>query len=165
MLKIKVNNAEAIDVESNEGFFSVNGKSFELDSVKIDAKNYHIIQDNKSYSVELVSVDADKNMQIKVNGNVYNVSVKDQFDLLLQQLGMEDLASQKVKNVKAPMPGLVLGITVTTGQEVKKGDNLLVLEAMKMENILKSPADGIIGKIKINTGDKVEKNAILIEFE
>ena len=62
------------------------------------------------------------------------------------------------------MPGMVLNILVTEGQEVKKGDALIVLEAMKMENILKSPTDGVIKKIAINKGVAVEKNQLLIQF-
>ena len=60
------------------------------------------------------------------------------------------------------MPGLVLKVLVNEGQEFKKGDNLLVLEAMKMENILKAPVDGTVKGIKIKAGDKVEKNEVLL---
>ncbi|MNR65826.1 2-oxoglutarate carboxylase large subunit [compost metagenome] len=69
-----------------------------------------------------------------------------------------------MKEIKAPMPGLVLNVMVQEGQEVGKGDNLLVLEAMKMENIIKSPDSGIVKKILITKGDKVEKNEVLIQF-
>jgi biotin carboxyl carrier protein len=62
------------------------------------------------------------------------------------------------------MPGLVLSVLVKEGDEVKKGDNLFVLEAMKMENIIKSPADVTIKSIKIKASDKVEKNQVLIQF-
>lgn len=165
MLKITVNNHQVLEIEHSGSDLVVNGKSVQIDAQRIDAQNYHILHNNRSYSVELVGEDDNKNMQIKVNGNVYSVAVKDQFDLLLKQLGLEDLATKKIKNVNAPMPGLVLGVSVTVGQEIKKGDNLLVLEAMKMENILKSPSDGKIAKINIAVGDKVEKNAVLIEFE
>lgn len=165
MLKITVNNTEELDVELKADVISVNNLVMELDCVQNDSKNIHILHNNNSYSVELASEDAEKNMEIKVNGTSYKVAVKDQFDLLLKELGMESLASKKVKEVKAPMPGLVLNFMVEVGQEVKKGDNLLVLEAMKMENILKSPTDGIISKISVQKGDKVEKNSILCEFE
>ncbi|HEY9195548.1 MAG TPA: acetyl-CoA carboxylase biotin carboxyl carrier protein subunit, partial [Mucilaginibacter sp.] len=70
----------------------------------------------------------------------------------------------KVSEIKAPMPGLVLRIFVAEGDTVQKGDNLFVLEAMKMENIIKAPADVTVRKIKCKAGDKVEKGQILIEF-
>ena len=77
---------------------------------------------------------------------------------------MDNLTANKIQQVKAPMPGLVLNILVNEGDEIKKGDSLLVLEAMKMENMIKSPTDGIIKKIEIKQGDKVEKNELLVSF-
>jgi biotin carboxyl carrier protein len=77
---------------------------------------------------------------------------------------MDKLHSAKVNELKAPMPGLVLDIVVSEGQEVKKGDALVVLEAMKMENILKSPADVVVKKISVKKGTAVEKNQVLVLF-
>ncbi|MDX1317201.1 MAG: acetyl-CoA carboxylase biotin carboxyl carrier protein subunit, partial [Xanthomarina gelatinilytica] len=74
-------------------------------------------------------------------------------------------ASKKVNEIKAPMPGLILDIHVKEGQEVKEDDALLILEAMKMENVLTSPRDGIIKSISVSKNDTVDKNQLLIEFE
>jgi biotin carboxyl carrier protein len=74
------------------------------------------------------------------------------------------LSSAKVSEIKAPMPGMVLKIFVSEGMEVKKDENLFVLEAMKMENIIKSPADVTVNSIKIKPGDKVEKGQVLMMF-
>jgi biotin carboxyl carrier protein len=79
-------------------------------------------------------------------------------------LGFENAQAGKVAELKAPMPGLVLKILVEQDQVVSKGENLLILEAMKMENMIKSPADGIIKRLLVTTGDKIEKNTVLIEF-
>ena len=83
---------------------------------------------------------------------------------MLSSMGMDLKAGQKIEPVKAPMPGLVLKIMVAEGDEVKKGDNLFVLEAMKMENIIKSPADVVVKTVKIKPGDKVEKGQVLMMF-
>jgi biotin carboxyl carrier protein len=103
-------------------------------------------------------------LQIKINQTTYNVSVKDKYDELLHQLGLDKALSNKLTNIKAPMPGLVLNILVGEGTEVKKGDALIVLEAMKMENILKAPADAKVKSVSVKKGMAVEKNQILIEF-
>jgi biotin carboxyl carrier protein len=115
--------------------------------------------------VEVISFNhTEKKAEIKVNNNIYSVTAKDQFDILLDQLGLSNLNAAKVSDVKAPMPGLVLKVFAAEGAEVKKGDNLFVLEAMKMENIIKSPADAIVKTVKIKPGQKVEKGEILMLF-
>ncbi len=77
---------------------------------------------------------------------------------------MDKMFAQKVNDLKAPMPGLVLDILVSEGQTIQKGDSLLVLEAMKMENNLKAINDAVVKKINVSKGDKVEKNTVLIEL-
>ncbi|MBK7818477.1 MAG: acetyl-CoA carboxylase biotin carboxyl carrier protein subunit [Sphingobacteriaceae bacterium] len=106
----------------------------------------------------------EKTMVLKINSVKYTIELKDKYDELLHSLGMDNVASAKINQIKAPMPGMVLNILVHEGNEVKKGDVLLVLEAMKMENMLKSPTDGIIKKIAVQKGNAVEKNQLLIQF-
>ena len=76
-----------------------------------------------------------------------------------------DNNKKKLKDLKAPMPGLVLDIMVKEGEEVTEGQELIVLEAMKMENAIKSPQDGKIKKIAIKNQDKIDKNHTLLSFE
>jgi len=166
MFKIKVNSKFDHEVELKSNTLTLDGSEFLADTVKLDANNYHILHEQKSYNVEIVSLDiTEKIATIKVNGNIYQLKAKDQFDALLEQLGMANLNSNKISDIKAPMPGLVLKVLVSEGDEVKKGDNLFVLEAMKMENIIKAPADAVIKTIKIQPTDKVEKGQLLILFK
>ena len=131
----------------------------------LNALNYHVIHNMASYNVEVVALDAAaKTAEIKVNGNSYDISAKDQFDRLLDQLGMSSKDTSKISEIKAPMPGLVLKVFVTEGNVVQKGDNLFILEAMKMENIIKAPADVTIKTTRIKAGDKVEKGQVLMLF-
>src|SRR5690606_37986882 len=136
------------------------------DLTRMSDGSIHIIHQNKSYRVRVVSADHEaKTLVVRVNGSDYELAVKDRFDLLLSKLGMSNMASAKVNDIKAPMPGLVLKIIAEAGQEIKKGDQVLILEAMKMENVLKSPGDGVIKAIKVNQGDAVEKTQVLVELE
>ena len=165
MLKVKINNKDehAIEVMGSAG--TLNGNSFSWDITETEQGKFHIIKDNKSYNAELVKFNAEeKSLLIKVNGNNYHLQVKDKYDELLKNLGMDNLNAKKVNEIKAPMPGLVLDIKVNAGDMVKKGDPVLVLEAMKMENILKSPTDGIVSKINVKKGVAIEKNQVLINF-
>lgn len=167
MYKVKVNSKYVFDISSTEGTIQINDQPVELDiQTLIEGKSLHILNNNRSFNVEILEVNQEEKIQtIKVNGNTYTVAIEDKYDILLKQLGMEMTSTNKVQDVKAPMPGLVIKVTVEEGQEVKKGDSLLILEAMKMENILKSTRDGIVSKVLVAKGDKIEKNAVLIQFQ
>jgi biotin carboxyl carrier protein len=164
MLKAIVNKKE-YSIESSEEQMMINGSPLAWDFVKIKEGHFHILYQNKSYQAEVVKVDfTTKSVSLKINNNRYTVDVKDKFDLLLEKMGISSASAGKVNNIKAPMPGLIINLKVAEGDTVKAGDQLLILEAMKMENILKSPGDGVVKKIKVKKGDSVEKNQVLIEF-
>lgn len=165
MHKLKVNNKYdyAIDVANSKVL--INDSEVQADIKQLRTGTWHVIEQLKSYNITLISFDkVAKTAQVRVNNNVYNVSAKDRFDLLLDKMGLTDLAGAKVSELKAPMPGLVLKVFAAKGETVQKGDSLFVLEAMKMENIIKSPVDGVVKSIKVKPGDKLEKGQILLQF-
>lgn len=166
MYDVKVNGQYHHQVEIKEDGIVVDGEAYDLDRVQLEDDLYHVIKDRKSLMAEVLSADHEaKTLTIRVNGNDYEVQLKDQYDLLLERLGMSDIASRKVNEIKAPMPGLVLNVDVAEGDEITKDQQVLVLEAMKMENVLKAPGDGVVKAINVNQGDKVEKNQVLITLE
>jgi biotin carboxyl carrier protein len=165
MLKVSVN-TQMFDIQSDNSNLLVNNEVLDWDLVKISEGKFHILYDSHSYNAEVLEADYEaKSFKIKLNNNSYLLSAKDRFDVLLEQLGMGDAASAKVNDLKAPMPGLIVEIKVQVGDSIKKGDTLLILEAMKMENVLKSVGDGKVKTIKVSPKQNVEKNQILIEFE
>ena len=144
---------------------ALNGQPFAWDIVALGAGRYHVLHEGRSYNAQVVSVDAAaKSMVLKINGQRIELAAKDRFDLLLERLGMSNAAAAKVNELKAPMPGLIVDIRVVPGQTVLKGDPLLVLEAMKMENILKAPADGTVASLKVHLRDNVQKGQVLVQF-
>ena len=165
MSKVTVNKKTSLDVEFGGDGITVDGKSFNWDIVQLSEGYFHILHDQKSYKAEVVKADnAAKTFTFKINNHIHTVEVKDKFDLLLEKLGMNNSSAGKVNSIKAPMPGLIIDMKVKAGDAVKAGDQLLILEAMKMENILKSPGEGIVKLVKVKKGDTVEKNQVLIEF-
>lgn len=169
MYSITVNGSKEVkaDLKLNNTFFegTLNEALVKGDISKVSDYQYHILYKNKSYNIELIKLNKEeKSLVLKVNAVKFSVQLKDKYDELLHSLGLDTLATKKVNDVKAPMPGMVLKLLVNEGDTVKKGDALLVLEAMKMENILKSPADGTIRKIVAQKGVAVEKNQLLIQF-
>ena len=166
-MKATVNNTEFLIKDHNTSPFSfdVNGKQVELDAYLNRNGMLCFLYNNHSYKAELISYnESDKVAVIKLNNARYEAKLKDDTDLLLEKLGITG-QTQKVQSIKAPMPGLVLSINVKEGDPVKKGDGLLILEAMKMENLIKAQSDGIVKKIHIIKGAKVEKNQNMIEME
>lgn len=166
-LKVEITDGKSYQIDlKGQGQASVNGNEIVYDSIEISDGQFHIIKDHISYNVEVVEADYEtKSFIIRVNDKVVSLAVEDRFDLLLQKLGMDITASSGLSELKAPMPGLVLNIPIKVGQEIKTGDPLVVLEAMKMENVLKSPSDVVVKAISVKQGEAVEKNQILIEFE
>ena len=137
-----------------------------LDFIPTGQNSFHIIKGGKNYKAELVSANyAQKTIQIKINGNPYTVKLSDQYDQLVKKLGLSTNNTLKVKSINAPMPGLVLEIMAKAGQEICKGDPLLILEAMKMENVIKSPGDGKVKVVAVKKGAAVDKGQLLIELE
>lgn len=166
MYQIKVDNTNEYQIELEKAGLKLNGEIVEWDMSKVHDGAFHIIRNGRSFNVQVVKADREtKEFVIRVNGNDHVISAKDRFDLLLGKLGMTNLAAAQVKDIKAPMPGLVLQIIAEPGKEVKKGDQVLILEAMKMENVLKAPGDGVVKAIKVKQGDAVEKNQVLVELE
>jgi biotin carboxyl carrier protein len=166
MYKARVNDLFDFEIESKNGETIINKQEETFDIVAIKEGSFHVLFNQKSYNASIVEINkAEKILTININGNDYTIALKDRLDLLLQQLGMSDLAAQKINDLKAPMPGKVLEVLTQTGTAVKKGDALLILEAMKMENILKAGGDGVVKEIKVQKGDAVEKNAVLMVME
>lgn len=151
-----VNNRFDFDLNDNKNW----------DVLEVKKGQFHIVYNNKSFVADVLSHDkTSKTFEIQINSNTYMVQLKDRFDELLHDLGMDVGNSNKDNDVKAPMPGRVLEILVKTGSSISEGEGLVVLEAMKMENIIKSTREGVLKQIHINEGDSVEKNAVLLSFE
>ena len=164
----KITGKQSFDVTPTEGKSEglLNGDFYSLDIEKVDAQTWHILKDNMSYYVQWIERnDEAKTYILKVNGSLIILEAKNEFDILLEKMGMANVGSAKVSKLKAPMPGKVLDVLVTLGQEVVKGDGLVILEAMKMENVLKADDVGVVKSVNVSIGEAVEKNNVLIEFE
>ncbi|NDP28571.1 MAG: acetyl-CoA carboxylase biotin carboxyl carrier protein subunit [Flavobacterium sp.] len=138
----------------------------QLDAISIESTKFHILHQGLPYRAEIISSYFNqKNYTVKVNNSTYHVAILNPLDTLIKEMGFDVGTTKQVNVIKAPMPGLILEISVVVGQTVKESDNLLILTAMKMENSFLSPRDGVIKNIAICVGDSVVKGDLLIEFE
>lgn len=166
-MKAIVNNATVFQVSSNTNRKTVvlNDQSLPLDLLQNGA-HLHFVWKGKSINVEVLSVSKEeKKVILKIDNKTAEVRLEEPLDALLNSLGFSSANSSKIKQLKSPMPGLVLSISAAVGKEIKKDEPLLILEAMKMENVIKSPTDGVVKSISVNAGQAVEKGSVMITFE
>ena len=150
--------SHTIDIDSN----SIEN----MDIVKISSEKYHFIENGTCHECKVISVNTnDKKVTLELDGEIYELNILSPIDNLIKDMGMNVIKDNSQKEVLAPMPGLILEVLIEIGQEVKKDDSLVILEAMKMENILKAEGEGIVKEIRIEKGDTVDKRQVLIELE
>lgn len=166
MLQISVNEKEAVSVAKEGDNWLLDGTMVDCDIQMQPNGLVSILYNNKSYTATIEGVDKKaKTLTLSVNGNLQTVTISEPMDQLLESMGMDLKAMQKAEPVKAPMPGMILKILVEPGQKIAKGDGLLILEAMKMENVLKASVDATVKSVNVQVKTAVEKGAVLIELE
>lgn len=152
---------------------SVNNKfNFELtgeDAISILKTDQLLLlakEEHDTVKAEIVREDfLNRKYILRINASTYEVYLKNELNLLIDELGFTTDISSFRNDVKAPMPGVIVDVLAKPGDQVKTGDGLIVLEAMKMENTLTAPHDGIVKTVNVKKSDSVEKGTILIEFE
>jgi biotin carboxyl carrier protein len=155
-----VNTSEGISFEFDDDDVKA------LDLIKNDDGTYHVLHNNRSYNIIIIKRDLNlKKLLLAVNGREFELSIKDKLDQKLDKLGFTDKKKGGTGEIKSPMPGLVHTIDLTEGQSLDKGDTLLILEAMKMENIIRAENPLTIKSICVKKGDTVAKNQVLLVVE
>lgn len=166
MVTAKINGDKAYNVSLEKAGFRVDGVAQDAEIRVISDVELHVVSNGKSYTVFVEAVKREeKQVLLNIGGKRAEVSLTTEMDQLLAKMGLSGMAAKKASDIKAPMPGLIRGISVEVGAAVKKGDAVIILEAMKMENVIKSPNDGVVKKIAVKIGESVDKNQLLIAFE
>lgn len=148
----------------DEKHVSVDGKVYEIDFESVSGQPvYSLIVDGRSH--ESYIYQGEENWQVLLRGRLYPVTVEDEREMRLRATAGGRVAETGEFHLRAPMPGLVVAVPVTEGQEVKKGDVILILESMKMQNELKAPRDGTIGRIRVRPGESVEQKQTLLSVQ
>jgi biotin carboxyl carrier protein len=145
----------------DERHISVDGKVYEVDFESVSGQPvYSLIVDGRSH--ESYIYPGEDNWQVLLRGRLYPVTVEDEREKRLRAAAGAGVAETGEFHLRAPMPGLVVAVPVAEGEEVKKGQVILILESMKMQNELKVPRDGTIGRIRVKAGESVEQKQTLL---
>lgn len=145
----------------DENHVAINGELYDVDFFSIgNHQVYSLLLNNESHEV-YVYPDGNS-WQVFFRGESYCALVEEEMERRLRMvLGSKIVETSEIP-IKAPMPGLVVAIPVNDGQEVSKGDVLVILESMKMQNELKAPRSGVVSRIRVNSGEGVEHHQTLM---
>jgi biotin carboxyl carrier protein len=148
----------------DEHHVSINGRMQEVDFESVSGQPlYSLIVDGKSY--ESYVYETEEGWQVLTRGRQYNLTVEDEREKRLRAAAGSGVAESGEYHLKAPMPGLVVSIPVNEGDKVEKGQVILILESMKMQNELKSPKAGTMGRIRVKQGETVEQRQALLSVQ
>ncbi len=165
-MNVKINKQEGFNLKKiADSKYSINGVAYDADIQFISPNSVHIIINGASITVNRKSVEDNKNMTFSIDGEDFTAEIQDELDIQLEKMGINQADLNQNNNIEAPMPGLILDILVKEGDSIEKGTPMLILEAMKMENVIKSQGAGIVGSIHASKGQSVNKKDLLITFE
>ncbi|MBN2549591.1 MAG: biotin/lipoyl-binding protein [Anaerolineales bacterium] len=146
----------------DEHQISLNGKIYAVDFDSIcDQPVYSLLIEGRSYEA-YVYPGEERGWQVLFHGNSYPALVEDEAEKRLRVATTGGVSMGEEYHLKAPMPGLVVSVHVSEGQEVLKGDVLVVLESMKMQNELKAPRPGVVSRLRVKAGDNVEQHQVML---
>jgi len=161
------NNSVVYKVKVNEFEFSFTQEQVDaIDLIQKSSAVFNLLKHNRSVNAVLIEADQSAKMQtIEIEGESFDIQIKDELDQMLDKMGFSAAAGKQIKEIKAPMPGLVLEIAVSEGQQVHEGDKILILVAMKMENSIMISTEATIKRIAVSAGEAVEKGQVLVELD
>jgi len=153
---------EIEEIEKSLYRVAVDGNEFLVDGKKTGRTNYSLIVDNRSFEIEVDH--AEDEYRVLVDGRNYHVNLVDERRVRIGG-GQSEIQLQGRQKVSVPMPGKVIAVLVSEGDSIEKGQGLVIVEAMKMENEVRSPIAGEVKEIKVKAGDAVEGGAVLLIVE
>ncbi|MFQ5650372.1 MAG: DUF2118 domain-containing protein [bacterium] len=154
----------ALEIDDDAGTtVSLNGSSSQSELIAIKDHLLSLKLDGRSYQVFIES--NGNHYVVSLNGKKYEVTLDDEKSRLIKSLIKLEDSGHGHAEVKAPMPGLIVKILATEGQRIKKGDSLCIIEAMKMENEIRSNVEGTVTRIHTKEKESVDKDAVLMVIE
>ncbi len=149
-----------IEIRPNDQLV-VNGEPVEADFQSVaDQPVYTLLLNGESF--EALVYPSDRGIQVLLRGRLFDFEVEDERQRRLRQSSGGAAIHSGEFQLKAPMPGLIVAVPIEEGQEIESGQDLIILESMKMQNELKAPRDGIVNSVRVKAGDNVDQNQVLL---
>ena len=155
-----------VEVDLGGGRTAVDGHACDVELREVPGTTLrHLLLDGRSFPLVVRASESRGGWEIQLEGRWYSADVVDERTRAIREMTGRAGVQRGPRPVRAPMPGLVLRVQVAAGQTVRPGQGVVIVEAMKMENELKSDGGGIVSRVHVEPGQAVEKGAVLIEFE
>lgn len=154
---------EKVSEEGSRMLINIDGQEYDVDLVMVEEGVYSILYKGKSFNVELVNTDSPKSYTVNTLYNSYEVDIIDAERRYLMSRREGDVDEETY--ISSPMPGKVVSIPVSVGDEVKAGDPVIIVSAMKMESEYKVKKDRVVKDILVKEGDIIEGNQTLVVVE
>lgn len=161
---VTIKNKKKEVILSNNSEVNINGKNYHYEIIELGENDFVLRIDNRFYEISADKVDAEQ-YSLFINGKVIDAVVRTGLQERASSLIEQSSEIKHKMEVKAPMPGMILKIKKNPGDTVQKGDSIIILEAMKMENDIKTPYSGLIKEINVKENNPVEKGAVLFSIE
>ena len=151
-------------IQIKDGAVLIDGEKVEAEiQTSLDGTLYSLLVDGRSYALQIQPME--EFYRVQVAGEIHDVAIVDERTHRLAGLRGGTGAGSGEVVLRAPMPGVIVEVSVSEGQQVAKGQTLIVLESMKMHNEFRAPRDGEVHSIRIEKGQPVEKGAILLTLQ
>ena len=157
----RINDKEYVIEIDQDDAITVNGERHDIDFQELAASGTLSLLINHR-SLEAIVEERDEAWEVLLHGELYTVQVQDERAYRLAQARGKLGESSGAVVIRSPMPGLILSVLVDEGQRVQKGETVVILESMKMENELRAGRDGVVTRVSVKQGDSVEKNQELV---
>ncbi len=142
----------------------INGKAHHYELIQVNNSSYKLLIDQKIYDISIVKINSDK-FVVSLEGYTYETLVRTALQERATKVIEQQGSAHHLREIKAPMPGMILKIKKKPGEKINLGESIIILEAMKMENDIKSPVSGVIKDVYISEGTAVEKGAKLFSID
>jgi acetyl/propionyl-CoA carboxylase alpha subunit len=156
---------QTFEIEINaDDQITVNGERLSIDFRSVSGQPvYSLLVNGQSYEAYVQG--GETGLEVLLQGHLHIVEVEDERQRKLREASSGPVIHSGEFNLKSPMPGLIVAVPIVEGQVVVKGQDLVILESMKMQNELKAPRDGKIGRVRVRPGDSVEQSQVLVTLE